>query len=97
MLFGKKKQKKSIGKEGEKIAAKFLKRKGFRIITRNFKNNNGRQLGEIDIIAEKDKVGDILNAVNSIPFLCKPGGGIVFNMNVEQFMVLGNENEDREE
>ncbi len=49
------------------------------------------------IIAEKDKVGDILNAVNSIPFLCKPGGGIVFNMNVEQFMVLGNENEDREE
>lgn len=55
MLFGKKKQKKSIGKEGEKIAAEFLKRKGFRIITRNFKNNKGRQLGEIDIIAEKDK------------------------------------------
>lgn len=43
------------------------------------------------IVAQKDKVQDILNAINAIPFLCKPGGGIVFNMNVEQFMFLGNE------
>lgn len=43
------------------------------------------------IVAEQNKVQGILDAINNIPFLCKPGGGIVFNMNVEQFMFLGNE------
>ena len=43
------------------------------------------------IVAAKEKVQGIIDAVNNIPFLCKPGGGIVFNMNVEQFVVLGNE------
>lgn len=41
------------------------------------------------IIAAKDKVQNILGAVNTVPNLCKPGGGIVFNMNVEEFIVLG--------
>lgn len=55
MLFVQKKQEKNIGKEGEKLAAEFLKRKGYKIIARNFKNSKGRQLGEIDIIAERNK------------------------------------------
>ena len=41
---------KEVGTEGEKLAAKFLKRKGYRIIQRNYKC----KLGEIDIIAEHD-------------------------------------------
>lgn len=55
MLFWKEKQRKSMGMEGENLAAKFLKNKGYKIIARNFKNNQGRQLGEIDIIVEKNK------------------------------------------
>lgn len=55
MLFWKEKKRKSMGASGEDIAAKFLKDKGYKIIERNFKNYKGRQLGEIDIIAEKNK------------------------------------------
>jgi putative endonuclease len=44
------KNKRDIGKEGEDIAAKYLKEKGFEIIERNYHYSHG----EIDIVA-KDK------------------------------------------
>jgi putative endonuclease len=55
MIFWKKKEAKSTGAKGEEIASRFLMEKGYKIISRNFKNYKGRQLGEIDIIAEKNK------------------------------------------
>ncbi|KKW25073.1 MAG: hypothetical protein UY74_C0009G0014 [Candidatus Kaiserbacteria bacterium GW2011_GWC2_52_8b] len=45
-------QRKEIGRIGEEIASKFLERKGFVIIERNFR----KPWGEIDIIAEKDRI-----------------------------------------
>ena len=39
---------KTIGNKGEDLAADYLKRKGYRIVSRNFKT----LFGEIDIIAE---------------------------------------------
>jgi len=43
----------TTGKEGEKIAADFLKKNGYRIIDKNFRS----PLGEIDIVArEKDAI-----------------------------------------
>jgi putative endonuclease len=44
-----------LGKRGEQIAATYLKKKNFKILERNYRNFKGKQLGEIDIIAEKDK------------------------------------------
>jgi len=41
-----------LGREGEKAAIKFLKKKGYRIIDKNFRT----KAGEIDIIAEQEKV-----------------------------------------
>ena len=41
---------KATGSLGEKIAAQFLERKGFKVIEFNFR----KQWGEIDIIAEKE-------------------------------------------
>lgn len=41
------------------------------------------------IVSRKDKVPAILDAVKCVPTLREPGGGIVFNMNVERFIVLG--------
>jgi putative endonuclease len=40
------------GQTGEKVAEEFLQNKGYTILNRNFKNDSGRRLGEIDIIAE---------------------------------------------
>jgi putative endonuclease len=42
---------KELGAKGEKLAAKYLKRKGYKIIQRNYTC----KLGEIDIIAERDR------------------------------------------
>ena len=41
-----------IGKKGEEISSKFLEKKGFLIISKNYR----RKWGELDIVAEKDKI-----------------------------------------
>lgn len=41
------------------------------------------------IVAAKENVPAILDAVKSVPKLREPGGGIVFSSNVERFMTLG--------
>ena len=41
----------NFGKEGEKVAADFLKKKGYRILEMNFRTKTG----EIDIVAEHKK------------------------------------------
>lgn len=41
------------------------------------------------IVAENKQVDDILAAVRTVPTLAEPGGGVVYAMNVEQFIVLG--------
>ena len=43
--------KRNFGDLGEKLAARYLKEKGYVILDLNFQNNFGRRLGEIDIIA----------------------------------------------
>jgi len=49
--------KRTFGDLGEELAAKYLKNKGYDILDTNFQNTQGRQLGEIDIIArEKDEL-----------------------------------------
>lgn len=45
-------QRKKIGKIGEDLAASFLTKKGYKILERNWRCF----LGEIDIIAQKDKI-----------------------------------------
>jgi putative endonuclease len=47
----------TFGEAGEKISAKYLEKKGYKILEFNFCNLKGRRLGEIDIIA---KDGDCL-------------------------------------
>ena len=44
-----------IGKKGERAAAAYLKKKGFKILEMNYKNPKGKQLGEIDIVTRKEK------------------------------------------
>jgi len=51
-----KKEKKNIGKIGEELAVKYLKKKDFKIIQLNYQNKLGRRLGEIDIIAKNNKI-----------------------------------------
>jgi len=53
-------EKTEIGKTGEKVAANFLKNKGYEILAMNFKNNSGIRMGEIDIIARDLKLGEIV-------------------------------------
>jgi len=53
-LFGPKNTN-TIGQRGENIAVNHLEKQGYTIVATNFKNDYGRRLGEIDIIAkEKD-------------------------------------------
>ena len=41
------------------------------------------------IVAESETVPTILEAVNSVPNIRQPGGGVVYHMNIERFMPLG--------
>lgn len=52
IIFNKKKL--SIGALGEKIAEKYLKKKGFKILELNFQNKKGKRVGEIDIISKEN-------------------------------------------
>jgi len=48
---------KEVGKLGEDIAVKFLRKKRYKILERNFqKDIKGLKFGEIDIVAKKDNV-----------------------------------------
>jgi len=40
----------NLGKKGEEVAAEYLKKKGYRILTQNFRVKGG----ELDIVAEKN-------------------------------------------
>lgn len=42
----------SLGEKGEDLASRYLRKKGYKVIARNYKT----RLGEIDIIAEKDNM-----------------------------------------
>lgn len=46
---------KTLGQLGEDLAEAYLKSKGYKILERNFANTKGRRLGEIDIVAQKEK------------------------------------------
>jgi putative endonuclease len=48
----KERSRKEVGRIGEQVASKFLERKGFKIIDRNFR----KPWGEIDLVALKDGV-----------------------------------------
>ncbi|XLQ20590.1 MAG: YraN family protein [Candidatus Moraniibacteriota bacterium] len=47
--------KNNVGYKGEKMAEKFLKKEGYKVIDRNWCNKNGRRIGEVDIIARDIK------------------------------------------
>lgn len=48
------------GQTGEQVAANYLKNKGYEILDMNFKNNSGRRLGEIDIVARDSQQDEIV-------------------------------------
>ncbi|MDP1833813.1 MAG: YraN family protein [Candidatus Moranbacteria bacterium] len=50
------------GQDGERVAANFLKSRGYRILDMNFQNGSGRRLGEIDIIAKDPSQNEIIFA-----------------------------------
>jgi putative endonuclease len=53
-------QKSQTGAIGEQAAANFLGKKDYEILDMNYKNNSGRRLGEIDIIARDSATGEIV-------------------------------------
>jgi putative endonuclease len=50
----------STGKTGEQVAANFLRDSGYEILDMNFKNDSGRRIGEIDIVARDKKEREIV-------------------------------------
>jgi putative endonuclease len=52
--------KKNLGYRGERVAEKFLKKKNYKIITKNWCNASGRRLGEIDIIIQNKKTKELI-------------------------------------
>ncbi|MFA5926078.1 MAG: YraN family protein [Parcubacteria group bacterium] len=55
-----KNKKNNTGKTGETIAANHLIGNGYKILDLNFQNNLGYRIGEIDIIAQDPKSGEIV-------------------------------------
>ena len=51
---------KNLGDLGEETAVRFLKNNGYKILDRNFQNNLGRRLGEVDIIAKELRNDEIV-------------------------------------
>lgn len=50
----------NIGKDGELAAANFLENIGYKLLTRNFTNKNGRSLGEIDLIFKDPELDELV-------------------------------------
>lgn len=44
-----------LGSLGEELGCRYLRDKGYRILHTNYCNTVGKRLGEIDIVAEKDR------------------------------------------
>lgn len=44
-------ERREVGQSGEETASSYLEKFGYQILDRNFQNQKGRRLGEIDIIA----------------------------------------------
>ena len=61
-------ERRAKGNKGEDIACQFLEKEGFSILSRNFQ----RKWGELDIIAEKDKILHFFE-VKSVTFIPKNG------------------------
>ena len=47
--------KKTLGQWGEEYIADVYRRKGYKLLDKNYFNRKGKQVGEIDLIAVKDK------------------------------------------
>ena len=59
-------QKQGVGNVGENVACRFLEKRGFRIVERNYR----KKWGEIDIIAEKDNILHFVEVkTNQVGFL----------------------------
>jgi len=43
------------GSLGEELGCRYLREKGYKILTTNYCNSSGRRLGEIDIVAQKNR------------------------------------------
>jgi nitrogen regulatory protein PII len=41
------------------------------------------------IVAERPSAPGIVEAIQTLPALAEPGGGIIFTLDVEEFAVLG--------
>ena len=54
------KHKKKVGALGENMACRFLVKQGFKVLDRNY----NKKWGEIDIVAEKDKIFRFLESKN---------------------------------
>lgn len=54
ILLAKKQAALKTGQLGEQLASDFLLKRGYEILERNLKNNTGRRMGEIDIVALKE-------------------------------------------
>lgn len=44
----------NVGKFGENYATRYLKKRGYKILARNWYNAKGKRLGEIDIVARRN-------------------------------------------